>query len=166
MTLDFPRSIRTLFLTLFAAMLAACQSMPAPTGFTPAQIAALNTEGFVETGTGWALTFNERLLFASNESAVHPEQKARIEGVARNLVSVGITTAQIEGHSDSTGKPAYNLALSLARAQAVAAPLQAGGMRFTADQIVGRGEAVPMSSNDTVEGRQDNRRVVVIVTPQ
>lgn len=166
MTLDFPRSIRTLFLTLFAAMLAACQSVPAPTGFTPAQIAALNTEGFVETGTGWALTFNERLLFASNESAVHPEQKARIEAVARNLVSVGITTAQIEGHSDSTGKPAYNLALSLARAQAVAAPLQAGGMRFTAAQIVGRGEAVPMSSNDTVEGRQDNRRVVVIVTPQ
>ena len=48
----------------------------------------------------------------------------------------------------------------------VAAPLTAGGMRFTADQVVGRGEAVPMSSNDTVEGRQDNRRVVVIVTPQ
>ena len=45
-------------------------------------------------------------------------------------------------------------------------PLTAGGMRFTADQVVGRGEAVPMSSNDTVEGRQDNRRVVVIVTPQ
>lgn len=166
MTLDFPRSIRTLFLTVIVAMLAACQSVPAPTGFTPAQIAVLKTEGFVETDTAWALTFNERLLFASNESAVHPEQKARIEGVARNLVSVGITTARIEGHSDSTGKPAYNLTLSQARAQAVAAPLQAGGMRFTADQIVGRGEAVPMSSNETVEGRQDNRRVVVIVTPQ
>ena len=166
MTLDFPRLIRTLCLTIFAAMLAACQSVPAPTGFTAAQIAALKTEGFVENDTGWSLTFNERLLFASNESAVHPEQKARIETVARNLVSVGITTAQIEGHSDSTGTSAYNLALSQARAQAVSAPLQAGGMRFTADQIVGRGETVPMSSNSTVEGRQDNRRVVVIVTPQ
>ncbi|MDO9361754.1 MAG: OmpA family protein [Sphingopyxis sp.] len=166
MTLDFPRSIRTLCLTIFAAMLAACQSVPAPTGFTAAQIAALQTEGFIENDAGWALTFNERLLFASNESMVHPEQKSRIEAVARNLVSVGITTARIEGHSDSTGKPAYNLALSQARAQAVSAPLQAGGMRFTADQIVGRGETVPMSSNSTVEGRQDNRRVVVIVTPQ
>ncbi|MDO9367252.1 MAG: OmpA family protein [Sphingopyxis sp.] len=166
MTFDFPRSMRTLCLTFFAAMLAACQSVPAPTGFTPKQIAALQTEGFVENDTGWALTFNERLLFASNESIVHPEQKARITTVARNLVSVGITTARIEGHSDSTGTSAYNLTLSQARAQAVAAPLQAGGMRFTPDQITGRGETVPMSSNSTVEGRQDNRRVVVIVTPQ
>ena len=39
-------------------------------------------------------------------------------------------------------------------------------MRFTADQIVGRGETLPLSSNTTPEGRQDNRRVVVIVTPQ
>lgn len=166
MTLDLPQSIRALLLTVFAAMLTACQSVPAPTGFTPAQIAALKTEGFVEAGTGWELTFNERLLFASNESTVQPELRVRIAELARNLTSVGIFTARVEGHSDSTGASAYNLTLSQARAQAVAVPLQAGGMRLTADQIVGRGEAVPMSSNDTVEGRQDNRRVVVIVTPQ
>lgn len=166
MTLSVPRSIRILFLTAFTALLAACQSVPAPTGFTPEQIAALKTEGFVETDAGWALTFNERLLFASNESAVEPGQQERITTLAHNLVSVGITTARVEGHSDSTGASAYNLALSQARAQAVAAPLQAGGMHFTPDQVVGRGEAVPMSSNATAEGRQDNRRVVVIVTPQ
>ncbi|HWT43220.1 MAG TPA: OmpA family protein [Sphingopyxis sp.] len=166
MAFHFPRSIRALFLTVFAAMLAACQSVPAPAGFTPEQIAALKTEGFVEGDAGWALTFNERLLFASNESAIQPEQEARIATLARNLTSVGIMTARVEGHTDSTGTSAYNLTLSQARAQAVAAPLTAGGMRFTADQVVGRGEAVPMSSNDTAEGRQDNRRVVVIVTPQ
>ena len=38
-------------------------------------------------------------------------------------------------------------------------------MRFTPDQVVGRGEADPLSNNATAEGRQDNRRVVVIVTP-
>lgn len=166
MTLNFLRPIRTLFLLLFAATLAACQTAPAPTGFTSAQIAALETEGFVETGMGWELTFNERLLFPSNESVVHAELTARIESLARNLVSVGILTAQVEGHSDSTGAAAYNLSLSQARAQSVATSLQAGGMRFTADQIIGRGETVPMSSNATVEGRQDNRRVVVIVTSQ
>lgn len=166
MTPTLPLSIRIMLLTVFAAMLAACQSVPAPTGFTPAQIAALKTEGFVEAGTGWTLTFNERLLFASNDSTVQPDLRVRIAELARNLTSVGIVTARVEGHSDSTGASAYNLALSQARAQAVAIPLQAGGMRLTPDQIVGRGEAVPMSSNDTVEGRQDNRRVVVIVTPQ
>lgn len=166
MTQSIPRSIRTLFLIAFAALLAACQSVPPPSGFTPAQIAALKAEGFVEAGPGWELTLTERLLFPSNESALQPDQGERIATLARNLASVGIITARVEGHSDSTGTAAYNLTLSQARAEAVAAPLQAGGMRFTADQIVGRGEAVPLSSNDTPEGRQDNRRVVVIVTPQ
>ena len=166
MTHAFPQPIRTLILLACAALLAACQSVPAPTGFTPQQIAALKTEGFVEAGPNWELTLTERLLFPSNESALQPGQEGNIATLARNLASVGIFTARVEGHTDSTGTSAYNLTLSQARAQAVAAPLQAGGMRFTADQVVGRGEAVPMSSNDTAEGRQDNRRVVVIVSPQ
>ncbi|MDO9337644.1 MAG: OmpA family protein [Caulobacter sp.] len=166
MTPNFPRPIRTLFLLACAALLAACQSVPTRTGFTPEQIAALKTEGFVDTGAAWELTMTERLLFPTNESALQPGQETRITTLARNLASVGIFTARIEGHSDSTGTTAYNLTLSKARAEAVAAPLRAGGMRFAADQIIGRGETVPMSGNDTAEGRQDNRRVVVIVSPQ
>src|SRR3546814_17468376 len=72
----------------------------------------------------------------------------------------------VEGHTDSTGASAYNLWLSQARAEAVATPMQAGGMRFTADQIIGRGETLPLSSNTTPEGRKANRRVVGNVTPQ
>lgn len=166
MTLDFPRSIRTFFLIGFAALLAACQSVPPATGFTAAQIAALQSQGFVESGPGWMLSMPERLLFPSNESSVSPDQQQRISDIAAKLVSVGIATARIEGHTDSTGTSAYNLTLSQARAQAVAGPMQAGGMQFTADQVVGRGETLPLSSNATAEGRQDNRRVVVIVTPQ
>ena len=67
--------------------------------------------------------------------------------------------------TDSTGTTAYNQMLSQARAQSVARALQTSGMRFDADQIIGRGETIPLSPNDTAEGRQDNRRVVVIVTP-
>lgn len=165
MSIPAPRSIRALLVTAFAALLAACQSLPAPSGFSPEQVAALKSEGFVETALGWELSMPERLLFPSNESAVPADQQDQIRAVAARLVSVGITTARVEGHTDSTGTSAYNLTLSQARAEAVAAPMRAGGMQFTADQIVGRGETVPLSSNDTAEGRQDNRRVVVIVTP-
>lgn len=150
----------------FAVMLAACQTVSPTSGFTPAQIAMLESEGFVETGPAWELTISERLLFPVDESALKPDQQERIARLARNLVSVDILTARVEGHSDSTGTAAYNQSLSQARAQAVAAPMQANGMRFTPDQIVGRGEAFPLSSNATAEGRQDNRRVVVIVTPE
>lgn len=165
MTQTFPHLIRSLLLIVCASLLAACQSVPQQRGFTAEQVAVLKAEGFVEDGPGWALSMPERLLFSTDESSVPAEQQARITDIASKLVSVGITTARVEGHTDSTGTAAYNLTLSNARAQAIAAPLQAGGMQFTPDQIIGRGEAVPMSSNDTEEGRQDNRRVVVIVTP-
>lgn len=170
MTYALPPPFRLLLVGAFAALLAACQSAPAPRGFTAAQIVVLKAEGFIETANqaddSWQLTLTERLLFPSNESALQPGQDARIAMLAQNLLSVGIVTARVEGHSDSTGASAYNLALSQARAQAVAAPLTTGGMHFTPTQIIGRGETLPLSSNDTPEGRQDNRRVVVIVTPE
>lgn len=166
MTAPFPQKIRHFLVAAFASLLAACQSVPAPTGFNPVQIAALQSQGFVETDLGWALSMPERLLFPSDESALPADQQQRIGEIAAKLVSVGIATARVEGHTDSTGTSAYNLTLSQARAQAVAGPMQANGMRFTADQIVGRGETLPLSSNATPEGRQDNRRVVVIVAPQ
>lgn len=165
MTDPFPHNIRLVLVAAFAALLAACQSVPPQTGFSPAQVAVLQSQGFVETGPGWELSMPERLLFPSNESGLPADQQERIGNIAGKLVAVGITTARVEGHTDSTGTSAYNLTLSEARAQAVAAPMRASGMQFTADQIVGRGETLPLSSNSTAEGRQDNRRVVVIVTP-
>lgn len=166
MTFPLLRPLHMLCVTVCAALLAACQTVPAP-GFSAAQVAALQSEGFVETAEdNWELTLSERLLFNVNESAIQPEQQARIALLARNLTSVGITTARVEGHTDSTGAAEYNLKLSQDRARAVAAPLQEHGMRFTPEQIIGRGMGFPLSSNDTPEGRQDNRRVVVIVTPE
>lgn len=162
-TLRLP--IRHLALVLLTALLAACQSVPPPKGFSPAQIAALQAEGFVETGDDWALTINERLLFGSNESTLKPEQVATLGTLAQHLVAVDIMTARIEGHTDSTGSAAYNQTLSEARARVVAAALQTSGMRFTPDHVIGRGETIPLSPNDTEQGRQDNRRVVIVVTP-
>ena len=166
MTYAFPHNIRLFAIAALAALLAACQSAPPADDFSAAQIATLQSEGFVDTGLGWELNMPERLLFPSDQSSIPPDQQKRITDIAAKLVSVGITTARVEGHTDSTGTSAYNLWLSQARAEAVATPMQAGGMRLTADQVVGRGETLPLSSNATPEGRQDNRRVVVIVTPQ
>ena len=166
MSYAFPHPIRVFAIALLTALLAACQTTPTASDFSAAQIATLQSEGFVDTGLGWELNMPERLLFPSDQSSIPADQQKRITDIAAKLVSVGIATARVEGHTDSTGASAYNLWLSQARAEAVATPMQAGGMRLTADQVVGRGETLPLSSNATPEGRQDNRRVVVIVTPQ
>lgn len=166
MTQSIQRPISLLLMSMAALLLAACQTMPKPTGFTPAQVAVLKTEGFVETPLGWELTFADRVLFAVNDSSISPDQIARIGTLTHNLLSVGITNARVEGHTDSTGASDYNLRLSQDRAQAVATPMRENGMPLTSDQVVGRGETLPLSSNDTADGRQDNRRVVIIVTPQ
>lgn len=148
-----------------AAALAGCQSAPAPTGFSAAQKAVLSANGFVERGDGWELTLADRVLFASDESALLPDQLASIGRIAAALAKVGIATARVEGHTDATGSANHNARLSKARAATVAAAMQANGMQLPDDQIVGRGEAFPIGDNRTAEGRADNRRVVIIVTP-
>ncbi|MCB1774667.1 MAG: OmpA family protein [Gammaproteobacteria bacterium] len=69
---------------------------------------------------------------------------------------------RIEGHTDSTGPEAYNLALSERRAQAVADYI-VGQTRLTAAdvEIIPMGESTPVASNDTAAGRAENRRVTI-----
>ena len=52
-----------------------------PKGFTPAQVATLKAEGFVETGDGWTLTINERLLFARALLASFRSERSAFDGI-------------------------------------------------------------------------------------
>jgi outer membrane protein OmpA-like peptidoglycan-associated protein len=70
----------------------------------------------------------------------------------------------VEGHTDSTGKPTYNQGLSERRAAAVKKYLLDNGVT-SADKItsVGYGETRPIASNDTAEGKFQNRRVEIVI---
>jgi len=69
----------------------------------------------------------------------------------------------IEGHTDSVGAEAYNLDLSRRRAEAVAGFLSQNGISTARTASMGYGEAPPVSSNETDTGRQQNRRVEIVV---
>ena len=95
---------------------------------------------------------------SSDAKAVIDERIQRFRGNAR-LTSV----MRIEGHTDSTGPEAYNLALSQRRAQSVADYIVSQSYAVKAEdiEIVGLGESEPVASNATEQGRAENRRVVV-----
>ena len=81
-------------------------------------------------------------------------------------MSVGIKGASVIGHTDSTGAEEYNAGLSQRRAQAVAQSMIVAGMDSSRIRVEGRGESQPIDSNDTEEGRAQNRRVVIVVSPE
>lgn len=152
-------------LMILSLALAGCQTVPDRSGFTPRQVATLQQNGFEPVGDGWQFGMADRLLFASDESVLIPAQHGVIGAMARTLVAVDITGARVEGHTDSTGTAAYNEALSLKRAQAVADALGSGGMAPGALRVLGMGARLPVDSNRSADGRRENRRVVIIVSP-
>lgn len=150
-----------LSLLLFAV--AACQTVPADDPVAR-KIAVLKENGFREVGDEWHLGMSDRLLFKTDENKLATEQIARLDGLARTLLSIEVRGARVEGNTDSTGTPAYNLTLSQKRAEAVRDALVAGGMDSAGVVPIGRGMTNPIESNKTAEGRRENRRVVIIVS--
>jgi outer membrane protein OmpA-like peptidoglycan-associated protein len=75
------------------------------------------------------------------------------------------TVIEVAGHTDNTGSDAYNQQLSERRASAVAAYLGTRSVRTDRIITVGMGEARPIATNDTPDGRQQNRRVELTLVP-
>ena len=116
-----------------------------------------------ETDRGIVLTLGD-VLFAYNKANVKPRGRRIIDNVSEFLQKYTERTVTIEGHTDSIGSEEYNLGLSQRRADAVRYVLVANGIDSTRIQTRGMGEAYPVASNDTDAGRQQNRRVEIIIS--
>jgi outer membrane protein OmpA-like peptidoglycan-associated protein len=106
------------------------------------------------------------VLFDTNAATLKVGSAERLDRLAAFLNENSGTRIMIEGHTDSRGSDAYNEELSRRRAQAVADALLTRGIPSGRFEILGRGEAAPVASNDTAAGRQQNRRVEVVFSDQ
>lgn len=156
--------MQRLFIFFAFLLLAACQSVPPPGGFTPQQVAVLEENGFENVGDNWELGLADRLLFPSDESELGEAQAAIVARLTTSLLGIGVTGARVVGHTDSTGTDSHNEALSLARALAVKGAMVSAGMPEAGVREEGAGARRPVESNATAAGRQENRRVVIIVS--
>ncbi len=122
----------------------------------PVPISEFETE-FINTG----MISTSKINFESNKDELKPGSKEVIDEIGAVLVHWPDALVEIGGHTDSMGQEGYNLTLSEKRAAAVRAQLVASYPELdTANLTVkGYGETKPVATNDTKEGRAENRRV-------
>jgi OOP family OmpA-OmpF porin len=100
--------------------------------------------------------------FASDSAALTSEAKSILDGALAAINANQSSQLSVEGHTDSRLSESYNQALSQRRAQSVADYLMSSGVSSSRLNPVGMGESSPVASNDTREGRAQNRRVDII----
>ncbi|MCS6894770.1 MAG: OmpA family protein [Bacteroidia bacterium] len=101
------------------------------------------------------------VFFDFDKATLRPESKAELERVYQILVDNPKIRIRVAGHTDSMGSDEYNQKLSENRAKAVYEYLIKRGISPERVAYIGYGESKPIDTNDTEEGRQNNRRVEI-----
>jgi outer membrane protein OmpA-like peptidoglycan-associated protein len=117
-----------------------------------------------EEARGMVITLSGQVLFVTGKSELLPAAQDQLDQVAKALKDQGeIKPMVVEGYTDSVGTDSSNLTLSKNRAEAVRAYLISKGIPSDKITSVGKGKASPVASNDTADGRANNRRVELVI---
>ena len=114
-------------------------------------------------GEGIKITFDSGLLFDAGKSDLRDVSRQNLDSLATILNKYPDTNILIEGHTDSTGTREQNLVLSERRAGSVGHYLAQRNVAAGRFSEMGYGPDQPIATNDTPEGRQQNRRVELAV---
>src|SRR5262245_3614915 len=107
--------------------------------------------------------FDSDVLFDVDSALVKPSQRAVVDDVSAVLVDYPKTAVVVQGHTDSTGSEEHNQDLSERRAEAIANRLIGDGVDADRIAAIGYGEGYPVADNDSQRGRQQNRRVEILL---
>lgn len=103
------------------------------------------------------------IAFTFGSAKLTKESASAITWMANKLKSGEWKALNIYGNADNTGEEAYNMTLSLMRANAVKAALVRQGVPELRIRTRGNGETKPFATNDTKEGRRLNRRIDLVI---
>ena len=110
------------------------------------------------------VTFDSGILFPVNGTTLSDESKEVLKSFAVTMHDFVDTDITVWGHTDNTGTEAVNKRISQKRADAVSEYLASQGIAKARMVSEGKSYDLPIASNDTVEGRAENRRVEIYVT--
>jgi outer membrane protein OmpA-like peptidoglycan-associated protein len=111
------------------------------------------------------LSLPGRWSFKVGSAELSSTAQSALSSVARVLADYCLSLITVHGHTDDSGDPAFNQALSERRALAVAKHLVSEGVALDRVLVVGHGAAKPLASNASEDGREENRRVELQVDP-
>lgn len=107
---------------------------------------------------------DDSVKFPTDMHGLSPEAEQRLAEFAQRLTSENQNVyLEIQGYTDSVGDAAHNDQLGEARAEAVRRYLSRRGVALNRMAAISYGEESPVASNDTPEGRAQNRRVTIVV---
>jgi outer membrane protein OmpA-like peptidoglycan-associated protein len=119
-----------------------------------------------DTERGLVITVPAEVMFRVGSDQLLPRAREKLDSIVDALDDLEPTQSLvIEGHTDSSGSSVYNRELSERRALAVRAYLVSQGVGAERIIALGRGEDEPVASNAGAEGRANNRRVEIVVSP-
>ena len=116
-----------------------------------------------DTARGLVITLPNDVLFDVDRAELKPGALHELSRVAELLQRDPHRNVRVEGHADSTGSQLHNLDLSKLRAESVGNALIEDGVSPSRVTTEGYGDSMPIAGNDTAAGRQQNRRVEIIV---
>ena len=126
---------------------------------------ALPSADVERVGEGIRLVLKEDAVrFDLNKSTLTAQAKTNLDKLVPVFKEYADTNIEIFGYTDSSGKPEYNLTLSQKRAESVKVYLISKGLVSSRFKTSGLGIAEPIATNDTPEGRSQNRRVEFAIT--
>ena len=114
-------------------------------------------------GEGIKITFDSGILFETNSSTLQSQAKTNIANLAVILNKYPDTNILVTGHTDFDGTDEYNQSLSERRAESVSDYTMGQGVTSSRFSVIGLGETEPIATNETVEGKQLNRRVEIAI---
>ncbi len=121
--------------------------------------------GFKVDKNGCAVSITMHINFETNKAVIPNSYLPMIDKLANFLKDHPQSRVILEGYTDNRGRASYNLKLSKLRSDSVAKELIKRGIDASRITTKGFGESNPIASNDTVEGRAQNRRVEAIIVP-
>lgn len=116
-------------------------------------------------GNNIILNMPGNVTFDVDSSNIRTDFQEVLDSVALVMEEYEKTLIEVAGHTDSTGSADYNQALSERRAQSVANYLRGQGVQQQRFLVIGHGESQPIASNDSEQGRRQNRRVELTLVP-